>query len=414
MSVVRPFKGLLPRRDLVEEFSCLPYDVMNRKEAKEMAGGRKNSYLRVVRSEIDLADSVDDYDEEVYKTARKNLDEFIKEGVLVEDETANYYIYRQMMDGRVQTGLVAACSIDDYTNGIILRHELTRVVKEQDRINNFYHTDANTEPVFFAYRQNRELAEMIDNWIKFHKPVFDFRSDDGVTHVLWRVDDRDVVAAIEKTFKNVDNLYIADGHHRTASAAKVGQKKREENPGYTGEEEFNYFMAVLFPDEDLFIMDYNRVVKDLNGRSEEEFLKEVRAKFDVEEAKEQPYRPMQRATFGMNLGGKWYVLRAKDGTYDKNDPIDRLDVSILQNNLLQPILGIEDPRTSERIDFVGGIRGLGELDKRVKEGWALAFSMYPTEMSDLLAIADTKNTMPPKSTWFEPKLRSGLFIHRLK
>lgn len=443
MSVVRPFKGIVPRADLAAVFSCLPYDVMNRAEAKEMAAGNPNSYLRVVRSEIDLADSVGDYDEVVYQTARKNLDAFLADGVLVEEDRTVYYIYRQMMDGRVQTGIVATCSIDEYENGVIKRHEFTRPVKEVDRINNFYHTEANTEPVFFSYRKNAEIDRIVDAWIKFHKPVFDFRSEDGITHVLWKLDDAEKVAEIERLFQGIDYLYIADGHHRTASAAKVGLRKREEHPNYTGEEEFNYLMAVIFPDEDLFIMDYNRIVKDLAGKTEAEFIAEVEKHFVVKEVEgDAPYRPMKRGTFGMYLGseksgvseksggccckaakdascgapakcGKWYELTVKEGVFDPNDPIDRLDVSILQKNVLSPILGIEDPRTDNRIDFIGGIRGLEELEKRVAEGWKVAFSMYPTEMSDLIAIADSGNVMPPKSTWFEPKLRSGLFIHRL-
>ncbi|MDO4753537.1 MAG: DUF1015 family protein [Bacillota bacterium] len=430
MSVVRPFKGIVPRADLAAEFSCLPYDVMNRAEAKEMAAGNPNSYLRVVRSEIDLADSVGDYDEIVYRTARKNFDQFLADGVLIAEDKPVYYIYRQMMDGRVQTGIVATCSIDEYENGIIKRHEFTRPVKEVDRINNFYYTEANTEPVFFSYRKNAEIDKIVDEWIKFHKPEFDFRSEDGITHVLWKLDDAEKVKRIEELFKSVDYLYIADGHHRTASAAKVGLKKREEHPNYTGDEEFNYLMAVIFPDEDLFIMDYNRIVKDLAGKTEAEFIAEIEKHFVVKEAEgDAPYRPMKRGTFGMYLGsdeggcscccmasqktGKWYELTVKEGVFDPNDPIDRLDVSILQKNVLSPILGIEDPRTDNRIDFIGGIRGLGELEKRVAEGWKVAFSMYPTEMSDLIAIADSGNVMPPKSTWFEPKLRSGLFIHRL-
>ncbi len=414
MAVVRPFKGIVPRADIAAEFSCLPYDVMNRAEAKAMAGANKNSFLRVVRSEIDLDDSVGDYEEIVYKTARKNLDQFIKDGVLVEEIAPIYYIYRQMMDGRVQTGLVATCSIDEYEKGVIKKHEFTRPVKEVDRINNFYHTDANTEPVFFSYRKNAEIDKIVDNWVKFHKPLFDFRSDDGITHVLWKLDDPAKVAEIEKIFAGVDYLYIADGHHRTASGTKVGFRKREENPGYDGTEEFNFVMAVIFPDEDLFIMDYNRLVRDLFGKSESEFIAAVEKNFDIRKVgSDTPYRPMKRGTFGMYMDGQWYELSVKPGVFDPNDPIDRLDVSILQKNILGPILGIEDPRTDNRIDFVGGIRGLGELERRVADGWKVAFSMYPTEMSDLIAIADSGNVMPPKSTWFEPKLRSGLFIHRL-
>ncbi len=414
MSVVRPFKGIIPKEGIAELVSCVPYDTIDRAEAKVMASGNSVSFLRVVRSEVDLDDSVGDYDEKVYETARKNLDEFIANGTMIEEREPIFYIYRQMMDGRVQTGLVATCSIDEYENGIIKKHEFTRPVKEVDRINNFYHTEANTEPVFFSYRRNAEIDEIINDWIKFHKPVFDFRTSDGVSHVLWKLDDIQKITKIEELFKGVDNLYIADGHHRTASAAKVGFKKREETANYTGLEEFNYVMAVIFPDEDLYIMDYNRVVKDLNGLSDEEFLKELDKHFTVRKiVGPDHYKPKKRNTFGMYLTDHWYELIAKEGIYDKNDPIDRLDVTILQKNVLKPLLGIDDPRTDERITFIGGIRGLEALKAKVESGWKVAFSMYPTEMSDLLAIADSGNVMPPKSTWFEPKLRSGLFVHRL-
>ncbi len=414
MSVVRPFKGIIPKEGMAEKVSCVPYDVIDRAEAKVMASGNEVSFLRVVRSEVDLDDHVDDYDDLVYETARKNLDEFIEKGIMVEEREPIYYIYRQMMDGRVQTGIVATCSIDDYENGIIKRHEFTRPVKEVDRINNFYHTEANTEPVFFSYRRNAEIDKIVNEWIVFHKPIFDFRTEDGVTHVLWKLDDHAKVKNIEALFKGVDYLYIADGHHRTASAAKVGMKKREENPNYTGDEEFNYLMAVIFPDEDLFIMDYNRVVKDLNGLSNEVFFEELEKRFTVRKVVgSENFKPIKRNTFGMYLDGHWYELVANEGTFDANDPVDRLDVSILQKNVLTPILGISDPRTDERITFIGGIRGLGALKDKVDSGWRVAFSMFPTEMSDLLAIADSGNVMPPKSTWFEPKLRSGLFVHRL-
>lgn len=414
MAIVRPFKGIRPQPELADKVASLPYDVMNREEAKEMAKGNPYSFLHVGRSEIDLDDSVDAYDPKVYETARRNLDKMIEDGILFQDEQPMFYIYRQIMDGRVQTGIVGCTSIDDYMNDIIKKHEFTRPEKEVDRINNFDYCDANTEPIFLTYKSNKEINTIVNDWIKFHKPVYNFTTDDGITHIVWVIDNQDLVNKIQKIFADIDYLYIADGHHRSASSVKVGLKRREQNPNYTGYEEFNFFMSVIFPDEDLFIMDYNRVVKDLNGLTKEEFLDKVKEKFEVEVYEgEGQYKPERKHTFGMYLDNTWYKLTAKEGTYDDNDPVDRLDVSILQKNLLHPILGIENPRTDKRIDFVGGIRGLGELEKRVAQDMTVAFSMYPTTIDDLISIADAGEVMPPKSTWFEPKLRSGLFVHRL-
>lgn len=415
MAVVRPFKGIRPDEKLVDKVASLPYDVMNREEAKEMAKGNENSFLHVVRSEMDVDESVSQYDESVYKTARKNLDQMITDGILNQDNNNNFYIYRQIMNGRVQTGLVGCTSIDDYMNDIIKKHEFTRPQKEVDRINNFDHCDANTAPIFLTYRKNDEINTIINDWIKFHMPVYNFTSDDDITHIVWVIDNEELNARLEKLFAAIDYLYIADGHHRSASSVKVGLKRREEFPNFDGSEEFNYFLSVIFPDEDLFIMDYNRVVKDLNGNTKEDFMNKVSDKFDVEVYEgEGQYKPTDKHTFGMFLDNQWYKLTAKDGIFDEKDPVDRLDVSILQKNLLQPILGIENPRTDTRIDFVGGIRGLAELERRVEGDMEIAFSMYPTTMEDLLSIADAGEVMPPKSTWFEPKLRSGLFVHRLK
>lgn len=415
MSIVRPFKGIKPKKELVDQVASLPYDVMNREEAKALAEGNEYSFLHVVRSEIDLDDSVSPYDEKVYTQARKNLDQMIEDEILVQDEKPMFYIYRQIMNGRVQTGLVGATSIDDYLNNVIKKHEYTRPKKEVDRINNFDYCDANTAPIFLTYRKNDEVNTIINDWIKFHMPIYDFKSEDGITHIVWELSDDTLVERINKIFdKEVDSLYIADGHHRSASSVKVGLKRREENPDFTGDEEYNYFMSVMFPDEDLFIMDYNRVVHTLNGLSFEDFMNKVKEKFDVEKVEsEAPFKPTKKHSFGMYIENNWYKLEAKKGIFDDQDPVDRLDVAILQNNILDPLLGIEDPRTSDNIDFVGGIRGLEELEKRVDQGKKVAFSMYPTTMDDLLAIADAGKVMPPKSTWFEPKLRSGLFVHRL-
>ena len=415
MSIVRPFKGIKPKKELVDQVASLPYDVMNREEAKSLAEGNEYSFLHVVRSEIDLDDSVSPYDKKVYRQARKNLDQMIEDEILVQDDKPMFYIYRQIMNGRVQTGLVGATSIDDYLNNVIKKHEYTRPKKEVDRINNFDYCDANTAPIFLTYRKNDEINTIVNDWIKFHMPIYDFKSEDGITHIVWELSDDSLVDRINKIFDNeVDSLYIADGHHRSASSVKVGLKRREENPNFTGDEEYNYFMSVMFPDEDLFIMDYNRVVHTLNGLSFEDFMSKVKEKFNVEKVEsEEPFRPTKKHTFGMYIEKNWYELEAKEGIFDDQDPVDRLDVAILQNNILDPLLGIEDPRTSDNIDFVGGIRGLTELEERVDQGKKVAFSMYPTTMDDLLAIADAGKVMPPKSTWFEPKLRSGLFVHRL-
>lgn len=414
MAVVKAFKAIRPKKELAKKVASLPYDVMNREEAKKMAEGNEYSFLKVVRSEIDLDDSIDQYDELVYKTARANLDNMIEKGVLIQDEKPQLYIYRQIMGDRVQTGIVGCTSIDDYMNDIIKKHEYTRPQKEIDRINNFDYCDANTAPVFLTYRNNDDLSKLIHTWTKKHNPINSFISEDNITHMAWIIDEEAVINRIQEIFKNIDYLYIADGHHRAASAVKLGLKRREKNPGYTGNEEYNFFLSVIFPDKDLSILDYNRVVQDINGLSQEEFITKIKEKFIVEVYSEEgQYKPSEKHTFGMYYENNWYKLTAKKGTYDENDPVNRLDVSILQNNVLKPLLGIEDPRTDKRIDFVGGIRGLGELEKRVAEDMEVAFSMYPTTMDDLISIADAGKVMPPKSTWFEPKLRSGLFIHRL-
>jgi len=414
MAVVRPFKAIRPKKELVKEVASLPYDVMSREEAKEMAKGKKNSFLHVVRSEIDVDDSVDKYDEIVYKKANENLENFIKNDILIQDEVPRLYIYRQLMNGRVQTGIVGCTSIDEYMNNIIKKHEFTRPEKEIDRINNFDHTNANTAPIFLTYRKNDEINKIVNDWIKFHMPVYNFITEDDITHIVWVIEDEEKIEKIKEIFSGINYLYIADGHHRSASSVKVGMKRRKANPNFTGNEEYNYFLAVIFPDEDLFIMDYNRLVKDLNGNTVEEFISKVDEKFEVDEYKgEGQYKPMEKGTIGMYLDGKWYKLKARDGIYDDKDPVGRLDVSILQKNLLETILGIDDPRTNTRINFVGGIRGLEELEKRCNKDMKVAFSMYPTTMDELLSIADAGVVMPPKSTWFEPKLRSGLFVHKL-
>ncbi len=414
MAVVRAFKAIRPTTKLADKVAALPYDVMNSEEAREMVKDNPYSFLHVDKAEIDMDPSIDHYDKSVYEKAAENLNNMRKEGTLIQEEQACLYIYKQIMDGRSQIGLVGCASIDDYINNIIKKHENTRADKEQDRINHVDHTNSNTGPIFLTYRAKKEITDTINAWVAAHKPVYDFVSEDEIGHTVWIIDDKTVITALENAFKGVDYLYIADGHHRNASAVKVGLKRREQNPKYTGNEEFNFYLSVIFPDEQLHIMDYNRVVKDLNGNSSEQFMTKVKEKFDVEVYNgEGQYRPTAKRSFGMFLDNKWYILKAKAGSFNEKDPVDRLDVSIMQNNLLQPILGIEDPRTDKRIDFVGGIRGLKELERRVNEDMKVAFSMYPTSIDDLMTIADAGKVMPPKSTWFEPKLRSGLFVHEL-
>lgn len=412
MATIRPFAALRPPKQYAEQVSCLPYDVMNHAEACAMAAGNASSFLHICRADIDTSEAAI-HDEITYQKSRENLETFIRKGFLVRENAPAYYIYRQMMWGRVQTGIVGCASVDEYLDGTIKKHELTRKEKELDRINHFDACSTQTEPVFLAYRKHEGIATAIREWIKFHKPEYDFTSDDGVTHLLWPVTDDEVIASIRKGFEEVPTLYIADGHHRTASSAAVSAKRRQQHPDYTGEEEYNYLMAVTFSDEDLFIMDYNRVVADLNGLTAEQFLQAIGEQFTVTPAKPgAPYAPKSKHEFGMYLNNTWYVITAKEGSFDANHPIDSLDCAILQSNLLAPILGINDPRTDNRIDFVGGIRGLEELERRTGEG--VAFALYPVTMADLFHVADSGEIMPPKSTWFEPKLRSGLFAHEIE
>lgn len=415
MAVIKAFKGVRPVPEFAEKVAALPYDVMNSEEAREMVKDNPYSFLHVDKAEVDLDPSIDLYDKRVYEKASENLKDLTVKGALKKDNRDNLYIYKQVMNGRPQIGLVVCTSIDDYINNIIKKHEHTRADKEQDRINHVDYCNANTGPIFLTYKAKEKVDNAINSWIENHKPVYDFVSEDGIGHTVWVIDEDSVIEGLIAEFAKVDYLYIADGHHRAASAVKVGIKRREEHPNYDGSEEFNYFLSVLFPDNQLYIMDYNRVVADLNGNSVEEFMNKISEKFDVKPFDgEGQYKPDERNTFGMFLDNKWYILRAKEGTFNNNDPVDRLDVSILQNNLLNPILGIQDPRTDKRIDFIGGIRGLKELERRVKEGMKVAFAMCPTTIEDLMAIADAGKVMPPKSTWFEPKLRSGLFIHELR
>ncbi|MBS5308148.1 DUF1015 family protein [Clostridium tertium] len=410
MAVIRPFKGIRPIKELANKIAALPYDVMDSDEAREMVKGNPYSFLHVDKAEIDLPNDIDAYDERVYEKAKENLDKMIEKGYYIEDEKPKFYIYRQVMKGRSQVGLVGCASIDDYTNNIIKKHELTREDKEIDRINHVYKCEAHTGPIFLTYRANKNISNIINEWMK-KEPVYDFKSEDGVSHTVWIIDDEGTVNKVSELFKSVEYLYIADGHHRSASAVKVGHIKRAENEDYTGDEEFNYFLSISYPDSELEVLDYNRTVKDLNGLSKEEFLNKVSENFIVTKSNEQ-VKPKEKHTFGMYLEKQWYLLEARNGIFNPDDPVDQLDVSILQNNLLKPILGIDDPRKSKRIKFVGGIRGLKELERRADTDMKVSFSMYATTTDDIMDIADSGRIMPPKSTWFEPKPRSGLFIHK--
>lgn len=414
MAVFRPFAAVRPLPDYAAQVAALPYDVMSSAEARELAQGNPNSFLHVDKAEIDLDPSIDLYDARVYEKARENLEKLVSDGICAQDQKPCFYIYRQIMEGRAHTGLVGCASIDDYRSNTIKKHEFTRADKEADRIRHVDACDANTGPIFLACRPQAKLHTILEDWKAAHAPVYDFVQD-GVRQTVWVVDDDSAIVRLTETIAKIEALYIADGHHRAASAVRVGEMRREATPGYTGEEEFNFFLAVLFSSDELAIMDYNRVVKDLNGYTQAEFLQKIGEKFEVSAYEgEGAFHPEQSHTFGLYLGGKWYRLAAKAGTFPEGDPVASLDVSILQENLLGPVLGIGDPRTDKRIDFVGGIRGLGELEKRANSDMLLAFSMCPTTLEELMAIADAGKVMPPKSTWFEPKLLSGLFIHKLK
>ncbi|MGM0566030.1 MAG: DUF1015 domain-containing protein [Bacteroidota bacterium] len=415
MAIIKPFKGLRPPKDIASKLACLPYDVMNTEEAREMAKGNPYSLLHVTRSEIDLPENTDVHSQEVYDKAVENFRKFQEEGWLQQDEKPKYYIYAQTMNGKTQYGIVGAASVDDYLSGVIKKHELTRPDKEKDRMVHVKVNDANMEPVFFTYPSVDEIDSIIKNIVESKDPEYDFTADDGFGHHFWVIEDDKTIQKIEQLFKTkVPYTYVADGHHRTAAAALVGKEKRENNPNHTGDESYNYFLAVHFPDNQLQIIDYNRVIKDLKDMSPEELLERLQNDFNVKEMGRDIYKPSRLHEFSMYLEGKWYRLEAKEHTYDDNDPIGVLDVTILSKHVLEKHLDIQDLRRSKRIEFVGGIRGLGELKRRVDSGeMAVAFALYPVSMKQLIDIADSGEIMPPKTTWFEPKLRSGLVIHKL-
>ncbi len=410
MATIKPFKAYRPCEAYVSQIAALPYDVYNRAEAECVVKANPNSFLAIDRAETSFPAEVDTYDARVYAKAKELLDLWISQGKFIQEEQACYYIYEQVMDGRSQKGIVACASIDDYANNVIKKHENTRADKELDRIRHVDTCSAQTGPIFLAYRSCDRINEIVTEVVS-GKAVYDFTSDDGIIHRVWVINNEDMVSELQQLFSDMNAIYIADGHHRCASAVKVGMKRREENPAFTGDEEFNFFLSVLFPSEELAIMDYNRVVKDLNGLSTEAFLNRISQDFEVEE-KDSQVKPQEKGQFGMFLEGKWYLLNAKE-ELKSSDAVKGLDVSILQDYLLGPVLGIGDPKTDKRIDFVGGIRGLSELERRVDTDMKVAFSMYPTSIYELFGVADADLLMPPKSTWFEPKLRSGLFIHKI-
>ncbi|MCR5525977.1 MAG: DUF1015 family protein [Lachnospiraceae bacterium] len=411
MADIRPFKAIRPNPQLASSIAALPYDVYSRQEAKDEIAKEPLSFLRIDRPETNFSDDVDIYDPRCYSKANEILQSMMMDGSFIQDVAAHYYIYELTMNGHSQTGIVACASVDDYHDHVIKKHENTREDKEQDRIRHVEACSAQTGPIFLGYRANAVIKSVTDRIKSENEPAYDFTSPDGIGHRVWGINDVNASETVQNEFKKMNSIYICDGHHRCASAVKAADRKRAAVGNYTGEEEFNYFLSVLFPDDELLIMDYNRVVRDLNGLSEGRFMDRIRKKFEIEEIGEECYRPTEKGNFGMYISDKWYHLKAKPETFI-DDPVERLDVSVLQNDLLAPILNIEDPRTDPRIQFVGGIRGLEELERLVdSREFTVAFSMYPTDIRELFEVADSGELMPPKSTWFEPKLRSGLFIH---
>lgn len=413
MALFQAFRAVRPAEGKAEKVAALPYDVVSREEAREIGEKNPYSFLHVDRAEMDLDPGIDLYDAKVYRKAKENLDRFQAEGTLIQDEKPNYYLYELIRKGKSQTGIVGVSSIDDYMNGVIKKHELTREDKEQDRIHHVDICDANTGPIFLACRYPEELLVLMENWKNSHEPVYDFTSEDEITHRVWIVDEEEKIQKINRLFGEISSIYIADGHHRAASAVKVGQKRRKEHPDYTGKEEFNFFLSVVFPYDQLTILPYHRIVKDLKGMEPKAFIGSMKFNFELMAMPGFSCKPVEKHCFGLHVDGEWFHLKAYPDIYAKKDSVGQLDVSILQDKVLGPVLGIEDPRTDERICFMGGNHRLKDLAAVADETGGAAFAMYPTSMEELMNIADEGKLMPPKSTWFEPKLRSGLFIHKL-
>ncbi len=410
MAKIKPFRGLRPKPEFASRIASKPYDVLSSDEARELVKNNPDSFLRVVKAEVDFDPSVDTHSTEVYQKSSENLKRLKSDGLMIQDDKPCFYIYRQRMGDHVQTGVVAGASVDEYQNGLIKKHELTRPDKEDDRAKHMEILGANAGPVFLTYHASNDVNAIVDEITK-NKPVYDFTADDDVGHTFWVVDDSSVIENLSNAFSKIPCTYVADGHHRSAAASRVCDIRKRANPDHTGGEQYNYFLTVIFPDDQMQILDYNRIVKDLNGLSEADFLEKVANSFDIEETNEG--KPTSKGTFGMYLGGKWYKLTAKDGTYPADDPVESIDAAILQSNLLNPILGIDDPRTNSRIDFVGGIRGMKELEHRCSNDAVVAFAVHPVSIAELLAVADAGKVMPPKCTWFEPKLRSGIVVKLL-
>lgn len=413
MSVIKPFKAFRPVKNKASQIASPPYDVLNSAEARVLAKGNPLTFLHINKPEIDLDENVDIHSKAVYEKGAENLQKFIKDGHLIQDEKECFYIYRQIMGEHQQYGLVALASVDEYDANLIKKHEFTRPDKEDDRVTHMDHLNAQVGPVFLTYKAQEPMNKIVARITK-SKPEVDFKATDDIQHTVWVVEDDEDIRRITKVFDTLDCMYVADGHHRSASASRIRKMRQEKNSNHTGRESYNYFLNVIFPHDQMYIMDYNRVVKDLNGLSASEFLSKVKEKFEVRKLGPAGFKPMEKHAFTMYMDKNWYLLMAFDGIIDESDPVKRLDVSILQENLLTPVLDIGDPRKDKRIDFVGGIRGLEGLTSRVDSGeMAVAFALFPTSIEDLMAIADAGEVMPPKSTWFEPKLRSGLFIHSI-
>lgn len=414
MAIIKPFKAVRPAKNYVDMVAELPYDVMNREEAKQMGEKNKYSFIHIDRAEIDLDDSIDEHDEAVYFKAKENLEKFKDEKILIKEKQECIYIYREIMNGREQVGLVACVSVDDSINGVIKIHEYTKPDKELDRTNHIKYCNANTGTILLTYKNREKVDEIVDYYVKNELPLYDFITDDGIFHTVWRIERQEDIKSLVDEFDKIPNLYIADGHHRSASAVNVAKQKRAENPNYTGDEEFNYYIAMIAPEDNLEVLDYNRVVKDLNGNTKEEFLDKIGQKFEVQKIKgNEPYKPEKKGDVGMFLDGDWYRIEFSKKYTKVKDEVKSLDISILQDNILDDILGIKEPRKDKRIDFVGGIRGIKALEQRVNDDMEVAFAMYPTALDELIAVADANKIMPAKSTWFEPKVRCGLFLHEL-